>query len=157
MALRIVQALYSFSLVTFTYIVSKFFTDIGVDSFYETINVSEASPENNYFSIIWKILYVLLFLSFFIILSSKKSIEQFSDANALFIYQLFLQILWCFSFFYMEQIVASAIVILLLDILVIMLMHTFYYINKWAFYLLVPYILWLFFASFLNFSIVFLN
>ncbi len=157
MILKLAQGMYSFSLVIFTYISAKYFTDIGVDSFYETLNTSQATPENNYFTYIWKILYTLLFLSFYIVLSSKKSIEQYEDANVLFICQLFLQVLWCFSFFYMEQIIASAIVIFLLDILVLLMMHTFYHINKWAFYLLIPYLLWILFASFLNINIAIIN
>lgn len=157
MILRLAQGIYSFALVIFTYISAKYFTDIGVDTFYEALDVPQTTPENSYFTSIWKILYILLFLSFYIILASKKSIEEYEDANVLFICQLFLQVLWCFSFFYMEQIVASSIVIVLLDILVLMMLHTFYRINKWAFYLLIPYLFWILFASFLNISIIFIN
>ena len=157
MILKLAQGMYSFALVIFTYISAKYFTDIGVDTFYETLNTPQTTPENDYFTYIWKILYILLFLSFYVVLSSKKSIEQYEDANVLFICQLFLQVLWCFSFFYMELIVASAIVIVLLDILVFMMMHTFYHINKLAFYLLIPYLFWILFASFLNINIAVMN
>ena len=90
-------------------------------------------------------------------LRSRKTLEQFEDANALFVSQLFLQILWTFSFFYMEQLTASAIVIVLLDIVTALMMHTFFFINKWAFALTVPYLLWLLFATYLNIFVVMLN
>lgn len=157
MVLKIIQGLYSFILVMITWIISKYFTDIGLENFYETINVSNTTPENNYFSLIWKILYFLLFLGFYLILISKKSIEQFDDVNALFISQLFIQILWCFSFFYMEQLVASCVVIIMLIGVVCLMLHSFYYINKLAFWLNVPYLIWLLFASYLNIYIIFAN
>ncbi len=157
MALKIIQGLYAFILVFITFLISKYFTDIGLENFYETINVSDATPSNNYFRHIWKVLYILLFLSFFTILLSKKTIEQFDDANALFIFQLFLQILWCFSFFYMEQLFASSFVILLLVIEAFLMVYVFYPINKWAALIIFPYLIWIMFASYLNFYIVFIN
>lgn len=157
MALKFAQMIYSFVLVLFTAILSKYFVDIGLDSFYETINVSNATPENNYFTYVWRIIYFLLFLSFYIILISKKTTEQFNDANVLFVLQLFLQVLWCFSFFYMGQFIASSIVIVLLFLLVLLMMHSFFQINKLAFGLNIPYAIWILFASFLNIYISFAN
>ncbi|MBE6462999.1 MAG: tryptophan-rich sensory protein [Alphaproteobacteria bacterium] len=157
MTLKIIQGLYSFILVFITFLISKHFTDIGLENFYETINVSDITPENNYFRYIWKALYILLFLSFFTILVSKKSVEQFDDANALFIFQLFLQILWTFSFFYMGQLLASSIVIVLLVIEAFLMIYVFYPINKWAVLMVFPYLIWIMFASYLNIYIVFIN
>ena len=157
MTLKIIQGLYSFILVFITSLISKHFTDIGLENFYETINVSDITPENNYFRYIWKALYILLFLSFFTILVSKKSVEQFDDANALFIFQLFLQILWTFSFFYMGQLLASSIVIVLLVIEAFLMIYVFYPINKWAVLMVFPYLIWIMYASYLNIYIVFIN
>ena len=157
MILRLAQGIYSFALVIFTYISAKYFTDIGVDTFYEALDVPQTTPENSYFKSIWKILYILLFLSFYIILASKKSIEEYEDANVLFICQLFLQVLWCFSFFYMEQIVASSIVIVLLVIEAFLMIYVFYPINKWAVLMVFPYLIWIMFASYLNIYILFIN
>ncbi len=157
MALKITQAIYSFMLVLFTAIFSKYFTDIGLENFYDTLNISDATPKNNYFIYVWRVLYFLLFLSFYIILLSKKSIEQFNDANSLFISQLFLQVLWCFSFFYMEQLIASSIVLILLFGVVLLMMQSFYQINKVAFVLNIPYVVWVLFATFLNIYISFSN
>lgn len=154
---KISNALYSFALVFITAVMAKFFTFAGLEYFYDSLVISPITPEKIYFSYIWMFNYFLLFLSFYIVLESKKSIEQFKEANYLFILLLFMQVLWTFSFFYMEQIVISAIVIVLLDIVAGLMLHTFFYINKWSFILLIPYLLWILFASYLNIFISMMN
>ena len=154
---KISNALYSFALVFITAVMAKFFTFAGLEYFYDSLVISPITPEKMYFSYVWMFNYFLLFLSFYIVLESKKSIEQFKEANYLFILLLFMQVLWTFSFFYMEQIVISAIVIVLLDIVAGLMLHTFFYINKWSFILLIPYLLWILFASYLNIFISMMN
>lgn len=155
--IKLVYGLYSFVLVLITALLTKYFVSQGMIGFYDTLILPETTPQGYVFSAIWGILYFLLFLSFFIILNSERTLEQFKDANALFAIQLFLLILWTFSFFYMEQLWASGVVIILLDLIVALLMHTFFFINIWAFILLVPYLLWLLFATYTNVFIIFLN
>lgn len=157
MALRLTQALYTFVLVFITAMLCRYFTSLGIESFYGTLELPSVTPANHYFSYAWGLIYVLLFISFYITLESQKTEEQFYDANALFVTQLFLQILWTFSFFYLEQLWASAVVIILLDMVVALLMHTLLFINGWAFVLMLPYLLWLLFATYLNVMLVFLN
>lgn len=99
MALKLMQGLYSFVLVLITALLARYFTEQGMISFYDTLDIPPGTPENHYFSYAWSGIYVLLFLSFYIVLRSRKTLEQFEDANALFVSQLFLQILWTFSFF----------------------------------------------------------
>jgi len=68
-----------------------------------------------------------------------------------------LQILWTFSFFYMGQLLASSIVIVLLVIEAFLMIYVFYPINKWAVLMVFPYLIWIMFASYLNIYIVFIN
>lgn len=157
MCYRLSNILYSFFLVFITAVIAKYFTAQGMSSFYEILDIPVVTPENHYFSYIWRALYFLLFISFCIILESATDKEHFLDAKLLFVCQLFMQILWTFSFFYMEQLFASVIVIVLLDVVVALMMHTFFYINKWAFVLAIPYLVWLLFATYLNVAILFLN
>ncbi len=157
MRYKFFNVVYSFLLVFITALVAKFFTSQGMDAFYESLDIPKTTPENHYFSYAWRCLYFLLFISFVIILESKKDKEQLLDAKLLFVCQLFMQILWTFSFFYMEQLIASAFVIVLLDVVVALMMHTFFFINKWAFALTIPYFLWILFASYLNIAIIFMN
>lgn len=157
MTLRFAQGLYSFMLVLATALLTKYFVTQGIDIFYGSLNLPEATPDNSYFSYIWRALYILLFISFFLILRADKPQELADDAGALFVSQLFLQILWAFSFFYLEQLTAAAIVIVLLDIVAALMIHTFFFISKTAFVLTLPYMLWLLFATYLNIYILFIN
>ncbi|MCM1324427.1 MAG: tryptophan-rich sensory protein [Acetobacter sp.] len=157
MTLKMMQGLYSFVLVFVTAWISKYIVDLGLVPFYDLLEKPEFTPEGKYFSYAWMLIYFLQFISFYLILDTRKTIEQFDDANALFVSQLFLQIVWVFSFFYMQQLGASAIVIVLLDMVVALMLHTFIFINLWSFILLLPYLAWLMFATVLNIYIYFLN
>lgn len=157
MPLKVMQGLYSFIMVFITALIARYITEQGIYPFYDMLIKPEIIPDNQYFSYIWMIIYTLLFLSFYLVLLSPKTLEQFDDANALFVCQLFLQILWTFSFFFLHQIEASAIVIVLLDMVVALLMHTFLFINLWSFILLIPYLIWLLYATYLNVYITFMN
>lgn len=157
MALKISQALYSFVLVFITAWLTKYLVDMGIVPFYDTLSVPDITPDRHYFPYVWGIIYVLMFISFYLALISPKTSEQFYDINALFATQLFLQILWAFSFFFLHQLWASAVVIVLLDLAVALLMHSLFYVNLLSFALMLPYLFWILFATYLNIFIIFLN
>ena len=157
MFLKIKYALYGFFLIAATALVTKYLVDLGLVPFYDLLEKPTVTPKNNYFVYIWNAIYILLFMGFYTALLSKQNREQFLDFNILFILQLFLQILWTFSFFYLQQINTSAIVIIILDMVAALVMHTLFFINIWSFILFIPYFLWLLFATFLNIYIAFLN
>ena len=157
MALKISHGLYIFILLFIAAILNKYFVEIGLGNFYDSLNLPVGTTDNFYFILAWRFFYSVLFVSFYIVLQSKSDIEAYSDANALFIMQLFLQVLWCFSFFYLEQISVAAIIIIFYDAMVWLMLIAFKKINFWAYILLIPYAAWLLFATYMNISIVFLN
>jgi len=71
--------------------------------------------------------------------------------------QLFLNFLWSFLFFGLRRPDLALLEIALLWIVIQLTLRAFYAVDKLASYLLVPYILWVSFAAFINFSIVLLN
>ena len=149
--------LYAFSLVALTAWISKYFVHIGLVPFYDLLDVPEATPNKHYFAYIWNVLYALLFFCFYVALNKFQTLEQFYDLNTLFVTSLFIQILWTFCFFYLQMTAAAAVVIVLLDLVAVMLVHTLWGISKVSAWLFVPYVIWLLFATYLNISIVFLN
>jgi len=157
MTFRIRDGLYSFLLVFATSVITKYLVDIGLIPFYDILEKPSITPDHHYFTYIWNTIYVLLFLGFYMALATPKNKDQTYDLNTLFILQLFLQIIWTFSFFYMQMIGLSVIVIILLDIIAALLMHTLFFINLSSFGLIAPYFLWLLFATYLNIFILFLN
>ena len=157
MYLKIRYGFYSLFLVFATAVICSYLVNTGLEGFYKILNKPLHTPDNHYFRYIWMALYVFLFSGFYIALLANKTLEQSLDLHALFCLQLFLQILWCFSFFYMYQIGVSAIVIVMLDMVVALLMHTLLFINLWSFCFFIPYLLWLLFATYLNVFLIFLN
>ena len=112
------------------------------------------SPPGIVFPIVWSILYVLMGISYGIL-----KINSLTDSKINFIYflQLFVNALWSIFFFNFEWRLFSFIWILLLLILVIIMIVKFYQKNKISGLLQIPYLLWVFFATYLNLFFYLLN
>lgn len=108
-------------------------------------------PPNILFPIVWSILYVLMSISFYIVYREDKSTSK------IYFLQLIVNALWPVIFFGLEFRLLGFLWIILLIVLVIMMFIKFYKINKTAAYLLVPYLIWLFFAGYLNLAFYLLN
>ena len=148
--------LYSFVLVLITAAFCMYFNGAAMSGFYPQIKVSEFTPPDIYFSVVWCILYILSVLSFYFVLNSnKKALIQ--PAATVFIFNMFLQVLWCFVFFYNAQFLAGFTVLVVLDVITLFMIFLFYKINKLSGIMLIPYFLWLLFATFLNWMVVDLN
>lgn len=113
------------------------------------------APPKILFPIVWSILYILMGISSYIILASND--KDSDDALIIYIIQLILNLLWSFIFFTFKFYLFAFIWIIILIILVVIMIIKFYRINKLAGLIQIPYLLWLIFASILNFSIYILN
>ena len=148
--------LYSLFIVLITGAFCSYFNGSVMDGFYPQIKVSEFTPPNIYFSVVWGVLYILLVLAFDLVLNSEKK-QLVRPAATTFILNMFLQVLWCFVFFYNAQFLAGFTVLIILDVISLIMIFMFYRISKLAGLMLIPYFLWLLFASFLNWVVVDLN
>ena len=95
------------------------------------------------FPIVWTILYILMGISSYLVRSNKYLIDMYK-------LNLFVNLTWSFIFFTFDFKVLAFFWILLLIVIVGIMIYGFYKENKIAGYLLIPYILWLIFASILN-------
>lgn len=107
------------------------------------------------FPIVWVILYILMGISIYIV--SEDKYKDKTKAYTLYIVQLIMNSLWTLFFFGFNWYTFSAIWIVLLLIAVILMIISFFKIDKKAAYLQIPYVLWLLFALYLNVSIAILN
>lgn len=123
---------------------------------YESFLLPAFSPPSWIFGIIWPILYLLMGISVYIIYNILQT-NQSKRAIYFYWVQLILNFTWPIMFFRFNAIIVSVFIILLLDIIVFITIVLFYKINKIAGYLLIPYIIWLLFATYLNIGIAFLN
>lgn len=123
---------------------------------YTTFIKPPLSPPGWLFGVIWPVLYLLMGIAAYIIYQTPQTPDR-KMATTLYWVQLFVNFLWPIIFFRFEWYWISVIVILILDVLVVMTMIRFYKINKTAGYLLIPYLLWILFATYLNIGIAMLN
>ena len=108
------------------------------------------APSSILFPIVWSILYLLMGISYNLTSKSK-------DINLIYYLQLAFNYLWSFIFFTLDLKLFSIIWLTILIILVTIMISKFYKDNKLAAYLQIPYLIWLFFALYLNTSIYLIN
>ena len=112
------------------------------------------APPSFLFPIVWTILYVLMGLSYGI-LENKGLVD--AEINSIYYLQLTVNALWSFIFFVFKWKLFAFIWILILDALVINMIIKFYKKDKTAGLLQIPYLLWISFATVLNFAVYLLN
>lgn len=153
---KILLFIYSIFVSYLAGIVGSFFTISKINSWYAGLIKPEFSPPNWVFGPVWNILYLLMGISLFLVLISKKSKDR-SLGIKLFYAQLILNALWSMVFFGLENPLGAFLIILVLWSSIFATIKIFFRVNKTAGYLLLPYIAWVTFAAFLNLAIVILN
>lgn len=134
----------------------SYFTYPALSGWYESLEKPFFNPPNWVFGPVWTVLYLLMGVSFYMIWNnSKKKGKPF--ALRVFLLQLFLNFLWSFAFFGLQNPALGFIVIILLWLSIFLTIKLFFRISRNAGYLLVPYLLWVSFASVLNLFIAVLN
>lgn len=111
------------------------------------------APPNILFPIAWSIIYLLMGIAYYFYR------KDYSDESVIKLYylQLFFNLLWSVIFFIFKLRLLSVVWILVLDILVIILTIKYNNTKKVSAYLMIPYIIWLLFATYLNIGIYILN
>ena len=99
------------------------------------------------FPVVWSILYILMGISSYLISDNK-------DLLKIYYVNLVVNLLWPIIFFSFGLETLAFFWILALIIIVGYMMYKFYIENKISAYLLIPYIIWLVFAAFLNLSMI---
>ncbi len=126
----------------------------GIKGF-ENLNKPAFTPPGAVFPIAWTILYILMGISCYIVYISKCANK--TDALKIYALQLFLNFLWPIFFFGFKLYWFAFVILLALLLAIGFTIYRFYYCEKKAAYLMVPYFLWVLFAGILNFSIALLN
>jgi len=113
------------------------------------------TPPGFVFPIVWNILFFLIALSFYFSYTKTKKIIEKADVIAVFAANFIFNIAWSFLFFYIKNPAASFIEIIVLWVSILLMIFVTRKYSKLASYLLLPYLLWVTFASYLNYLIVF--
>lgn len=128
----------------------------NIPSWYAVLEKPVFSPPNWVFGPVWTVLYLLMGISLYLLWTQPSKRDK-TKAFVAFGAQLILNTLWSIVFFGLHSPIGGVVVILALLIVIIVTMRYFWHFSKPAAYLLVPYILWVSFATVLNTSIALLN
>jgi tryptophan-rich sensory protein len=140
---------------------------VGAASAFITGNMGEVynsykrpplSPPGIVFPIVWVILYALMGIASYLVSeSTAASRKDKKDALLFYAVQLVVNFIWPIIFFKFEAYRLAAVVIVALLVLVVITAFKFRKIDITAFRLMIPYILWLIFATYLNIGVAVLN
>ena len=124
---------------------------------FEALNQPPLSPPRWLFPVVWTVLYVLMGIASYLVSVSDAPHEE--KARALWTYgiQLAFNFLWPIAFFNLKWYLFAFLWLMILWILILITALRFGRIRKPAGYLLVPYLLWVAFAGYLNLGIYLLN
>lgn len=150
MPINFPKLLFSIGLCLGTGILGSFFTVSSIPIWYQTLNKPAFSPPNWVFGPVWTILYILMGISLYLVWTKRK-------VPPVFWIQLILNALWSIIFFGLKNPTLALIDIIVLWIAIVLTIKSFSKINKLAGNLLMPYLIWVSFASVLNLGVVLLN
>lgn len=125
---------------------------------YKELELPSLAPPGWLFPIVWTILYACMGVAAYLIYADRHvRPDDKQRALGLYALQLFVNFWWSIFFFRWGMLFTSVVVILILDVLVVLTMDAFSKIQPIAATILFPYLVWILFATYLNFSIWSLN
>lgn len=129
----------------------------AIPTWYAGLNKPFFAPPNWLFGPVWTLLYLMMGIAFYLIWREGWKKKKTREAGATFGWQLLANFLWSPVFFGLRSPELALVIILLMWGLIVMTIKKFLLISRTAGYLLIPYLLWVSFATLLNAAIVVLN
>jgi benzodiazapine receptor len=126
-------------------------------AWYATLEKPGFNPPNSVFPIVWTILFAMMAVSAWLVWRAEGDEGDKKTALTWFGVQLALNVAWPFAFFQMQSPIFGLAVILWLVVAIGMTMVFFDRVSRVAALSLAPYLLWVCFASGLNFAVWALN
>ena len=137
-------------------VIGSIFTAGSVQTWYVDLVKPALNPPNWIFGPVWITLYTLMGIAAYLIWQRRRE-QGVKFALSLYGVQLILNTLWSILFFGLQNPGLAFAEILILLPFIVLTMALFWRINKWAGILLVPYLAWVSFATYLNYAIWSLN
>lgn len=133
------------------------FTVASIPTWYAKLKKPSFNPPNWIFGPVWTILYALLGISAFLVWEKGWNNSNVQLALAIFAVQFILNFAWSAIFFRLHKTLIALVEIMVLWIFILLTILAFYPISQVAGLVLIPYLLWVSFATLLNFYIWKLN
>jgi len=154
---KIIKLILAIGVCQLAGILGSVFTFSAISEWYLFLNKPFFSPPNWLFAPAWITLYTLMGISLYLVLEKGLLTQKNKMPLYFFSAQLALNALWSILFFGLRSPLFGLIEIIVLLIAIALTIKEFYSIDKRAAYLLIPYILWVSFATILNYFILVLN
>jgi translocator protein len=138
-------------------IIGSIFTTAAIPTWYATLQKPSFTPPNWLFAPAWVTLYLLMGIAAFLIWRQGLEQKGVKSALIIFLVQLVLNALWSVVFFGLQSPLYGVVVILALWVVILLTILRFFKLSTAAGALLLPYILWVSFATALNVSLWVLN
>jgi tryptophan-rich sensory protein len=122
-------------------------------NWYSLLITPPFNPPSWIFAPVWTILYALMGIAGFIVWSKGFAQKKVKIALGIFFIQFVLNVLWSFIFFGKQNIGAAFVEIIFLWLAILASIVAFHRISRTAAWILVPYIIWVSFAGYLNYFI----
>ena len=124
---------------------------------FQMLDKPALSPPGALFPIVWTVLYILMGIASFLILTSDEDQEAIQSALAAYALQLAVNFFWSIFFFNLGWYLFAFFWLVLLWLLIVVTIQRFTPISLTAAYLMLPYLLWVTFDGYLNLSIYLLQ
>ena len=144
-----------FALVTYSASVIGGMATIGFkEPWYSLLIKPPYNPPSWIFAPVWTMLYLLMTIAIWIFWHNKTR-----DLNTVYVYiiHLIFNTTWSIVFFVFHKIFLALVVLIILIVLIIILIVRFKRVSMISYLLMIPYLLWCFYALVLNISLLFLN
>jgi len=157
-ALLSLVCLFGFLLVVFAVgMAGGAVTATSVGDWYAALAKPPLNPDDWVFPVVWNFLYFLMAISAWLVWRAAGSFDRAGAQLALFGMQLTLNLSWSIVFFGLKSPALAVLVVLALDAAILLTLVAFLKIDRLAGLLLVPYLAWTCFATYLTIGIALLN
>lgn len=154
---EILRLIFSIAIVFIAGRIGTVFTMSQIPNWYAFLIKPSWAPPNWLFGPIWTVIYVLMGVALFLVWREGVNREDVRIALVVFAAQLILNVLWSVIFFGFHSLLGGLLTVIILWITILANIIVFYRVSKPAGLLLVPYIVWVSIASYLNYSVYLLN
>jgi len=137
--------------------IGSLFTINSIPTWYANLNRTFLTPPNWVFGPVWTLLYILMAIAAYLVWHQTKDKITVKQGLVFWSEQLILNAVWSIIFFGGHQIFLGFITIIVLWLVILATIVWFFRVSRLAGWLMIPYILWVSFATLLNYSIWLVN
>jgi len=133
------------------------FTSVGVSTWYPSLIKPSFTPPGSFIGIIWTIIYILSAVSLIYFMNTSKGRPFFIHIIGLYIVNGIINAAWSYIFFSMHLLGIAVINAALIGLTVLLIIISVWRYSRFSGILLLPYFLWVCFATYLSYAIYRLN